>query len=221
MIRATHPLILATAGATLLAACTPTYQDGPDPRQHTKQSAAIGAGLGALAGMALTPGGKTDAKDALIGAAVGAGIGTAIGSRLDRQAAELRQDFSNGQISVVNTGDSLVVTMPQDILFATDSASVRPDLQSDLRTLARSLNDYPDTIVEVIGHTDNTGSAAYNQDLSARRAGSVAAVLTASGVSPARIRSYGRGEEQPIASNLTPEGRAQNRRVEIIIRPQG
>jgi outer membrane protein OmpA-like peptidoglycan-associated protein len=220
MTRATHPLLLASAGALALAACTPTYQDTGDPRQRTKESAAIGAGLGALAGMALTPGGKNDATDALLGAAVGAGIGTAIGSRLDRQAAELRQDFASGQISVVNTGDSLVVTMPQDILFATDSAAVRPDLQSDLRVLARSLNDYPDTTVEVIGHTDNTGTAAYNQDLSARRAGSVSAVLTAAGVSPARIRSYGRGEEQPIASNLTPEGRAQNRRVEIIIRPR-
>jgi outer membrane protein OmpA-like peptidoglycan-associated protein len=120
---------------------------------------------------------------------------------------------------VTNTGEYLIVNMPQDLLFATDSASVRPDLTADLRTVAASLLKYPNSRIEVIGHTDNTGSAAYNQDLSQRRAVSVAGVLRESGVPSGRLAAYGRGEDQPVASNLTPEGRAQNRRVEIIIRP--
>jgi outer membrane protein OmpA-like peptidoglycan-associated protein len=113
----------------------------------------------------------------------------------------------------------LVVTLPQDILFATDSAVVRSGLQSDLGALARNLQDYPSTTVQVIGHTDNVGDAGYNQDLSSRRASSVSTILTANGVASYRIQSYGRGEDAPVATNLTPEGRAQNRRVEIIISP--
>jgi outer membrane protein OmpA-like peptidoglycan-associated protein len=109
--------------------------------------------------------------------------------------------------------------MPQDLLFETNSAALRPDLRRDLQTIAGSISRYPDTRIEVIGHTDNTGSAAFNQDLSQRRASSVANVLRDSGVPSNRVVTFGRGEEQPIASNLTPEGRAQNRRVEIIIRP--
>ncbi|HDR27882.1 OmpA family protein [Rhodovulum sp.] len=218
-MRAKSPLLLAASGALALAACTPTTTDTGDPRQRTKEGALIGAGLGAVTGMAVTDGGKRDKRDALVGAAIGAAAGAAIGSRLDRQAADLRRDMGNDRINVVNTGSQLVVTMPQDILFAIDSATVRPDLREDLRALARNLNQYPNSTVDIIGHTDNTGSASYNQDLSSRRAGSVAAVLTGSGVDPRRIRAYGRGEDQPVASNLTPEGRAQNRRVEIVIRP--
>ncbi|TCM82567.1 OmpA family protein [Rhodovulum steppense] len=218
-MRAKTPLLVAAAGALALAACTPTTTDTGDPRQRTKEGALIGAGLGAVTGMIVTDGGKRDARDALVGAAVGAAAGAAIGSGLDRQAADLRRDMGNDRINVVNTGSQLVVTMPQDILFAIDSATVRPDLREDLRALARNLNQYPNSTVDIIGHTDNTGSASYNQDLSSRRAGSVAAVLTGAGVDPRRIRAYGRGEEQPVASNLTPEGRAQNRRVEIVIRP--
>jgi outer membrane protein OmpA-like peptidoglycan-associated protein len=104
-------------------------------------------------------------------------------------------------------------------LFATDSAAVRPDLRSDLNAVAASLLRYPNSTIQVVGHTDNTGTAAYNQDLSQRRAVSVASILRESGVPGGRIAAVGRGEDQPIASNLTPEGRAQNRRVEIIIRP--
>jgi outer membrane protein OmpA-like peptidoglycan-associated protein len=122
-------------------------------------------------------------------------------------------------VSVTNTGSALIVNLPQDILFATDSASLRPDLTQDLAAVARSLMTYPDTTVQVIGHTDNTGSAAYNQDLSQRRAVSVASVLVANGVPNFRVAALGRGEDQPIASNLSEAGRAQNRRVEIIIRP--
>jgi len=109
--------------------------------------------------------------------------------------------------------------MPQDLLFAIDSAAVRPDLRADLNTVAASLLRYPNSRIEVVGHTDNTGTAAYNQDLSQRRAVAVASILRESGVPGSRIVAYGRGFDQPVASNQTAAGRAQNRRVEIIIRP--
>ena len=127
--------------------------------------------------------------------------------------------MANENIVIDNRGDHLMVTMPDGILFDTDSAAIRAGLQADLRAMARNLQQYPASTVDVIGHTDNTGSAEYNQDLSARRASAVAGVLLEQGVDPARVRSFGRGENEPVATNLTPEGRQQNRRVEIIIRP--
>ncbi len=111
------------------------------------------------------------------------------------------------------------MTMPQDILFAVDSATLRSDLRMDLRTIAANLQRYPDSLIRVVGHTDNTGSAAYNQALSERRADAVAAELIGAGVSGRRVIAEGRGFSQPIASNATESGRAQNRRVEITIRP--
>jgi len=105
------------------------------------------------------------------------------------------------------------------VLFATGSAALRPDLTSDLRAVARNLMDYPASRIEVIGHTDNVGNAALNQDLSQRRAASVANVLVNNGVPAGRVATMGRGEDAPVASNLSDAGRAQNRRVEIIIRP--
>ena len=221
MTRAKTPLLLASAALLALTACTdPAVQTG-DPKQRTKEGIALGAGLGALTGILMGDNAKERRKGAVIGAAVGAAAGGLIGNQLDKQAAELRQDFGSDEIRVVRQGDSLIVTMPQDILFATDSDYVSAPLQSDLRVLARSLNDYPDTTVDVIGHTDNTGAAAYNQELSNRRARAVASVLYDAGVSTARVRAYGRGEDVPVATNLTPEGRAQNRRVDIVIRPMG
>ena len=115
--------------------------------------------------------------------------------------------------------DSLQVILPEGILFATDSAAVSGPAQNDLYAVARNLNQYPNSRVEVVGHTDSTGAAAYNQDLSQRRAQSVAGILTAAGVNGNRIVATGRGASQPIASNDTVQGRAQNRRVEILIRP--
>ena len=155
---------------------------------------------------------------ALAGGAIGAGGGAIIGNQLDRQEAELRQQLNNN-VDIVNTGDRLIVTLPQDILFATDSAELSGSLVGDLRTVASSLNQYPGSVVQVVGHTDNVGDAGYNYDLSERRARSVAGVLISSGVSSSRIQTFGRGEDQPKASNLTPEGRQQNRRVEIVILP--
>ena len=144
--------------------------------------------------------------------------GAGIGTLLDRQEAELRESLGSNA-TIVNNGNQLIVTLPQDILFATGDATLSGALRGDLTALASSINRYPDTTVNVIGHADNTGGAAFNQDLSARRAQAVSSVLIQSGVSPNRIRSIGRGEDAPIASNLNAEGRAQNRRVEITITP--
>ena len=211
------PLILATASLLALSACVDPAAYPDDPNGRTKSGAVIGGLVGAVAGAAVAGDGD-ELKGALIGGALGAGTGALIGADLDRQAAELRGSL-NSNISVTNTGEYLIVNMPQDLLFAVDSSSLRPDLTSDIRTVAASLLRYPNSRIEVIGHTDNTGSAAYNQDLSQRRAVSVAEVLRGSGVPSGRIAAFGRGEDAPIASNLTPQGRAQNRRVEIIIRP--
>ncbi|WP_137111755.1 OmpA family protein [Rhodobacter sp. SY28-1] len=211
------PLILATAGMLALTACVDPNAYPDDPNARTKNGAVIGGLLGAAAGAATARDGD-EFKGAVLGGALGAGAGAIVGADLDRQAAELRGSL-NSNISVTNTGEYLIVNMPQDLLFATDSASVRSDLRRDLNTVASSLLRYPNSRIEVIGHTDNTGSAAYNQDLSQRRAVAVAGVLRDAGVPGGRLAAYGRGEDQPVASNLTPEGRAQNRRVEIIIRP--
>ncbi|MES2915097.1 MAG: OmpA family protein [Pseudomonadota bacterium] len=211
------PLILAVAGTLFLTACVDPNAYPNDPNARTKNGAVIGGLLGAAAGAATAKDGN-EFKGAILGGALGAGTGALIGADLDRQASELRGSL-NSNISVTNTGEYLIVNMPQELLFATDSAAVRPDLRSDLSAVAASLLRYPNSTIEVVGHTDNTGSAAYNQDLSQRRAVSVASILRESGVPGGRIAAFGRGEDQPVASNLTPEGRAQNRRVEIIIRP--
>ena len=109
--------------------------------------------------------------------------------------------------------------MPQDILFALDSASVRSGLRRDLGVVANNLQAYPNSTIKILGHTDNTGSGSYNEALSQRRADAVANILMNNGVEPVLLRTVGRREDDPIANNLTAEGRAQNRRVEIIIRP--
>ena len=210
-------LPLAAAAGLALTAC-----QQPLPNQtgnQTQQGALIGAGIGALAG-SLT-GDDTDERirNAAIGAAAVGAVGAAVGYSLDRQEAELRAEL--GQGTITNTGNQLVVTLPQDVLFATDSATVSGGSQSDLLAVATSLNRYPQSTVNVIGHTDNVGEAAYNQDLSERRAQSVSSVLISGGVAPQRVVSVGRGENQPVATNQTPAGRQQNRRVEIIITPNG
>ncbi len=121
--------------------------------------------------------------------------------------------------TVVNTGSQLVVTLPESITFDTGSAIVHADYVDEIALVARSLRENPNSTILVVGHTDNVGATAYNQALSERRAASVASILTSNGVSPGRVQTVGRGYSQPVASNETPGGRAQNRRVEIIITP--
>jgi len=210
------PLILATASVLALTACVDPNAYPNDPNARSRNGAILGGLTGAVLGG--TSGGDDRLAKAAVGGIVGAALGGAVGASLDQQAAELRGSL-NSNISVTNTGQYLIVNMPQDVLFATDSATLRPDLTRDIKAVASSLLRYPNSTIEVIGHTDNTGSGAYNQDLSQRRAVSVANILRESGVPNGRVTAFGRGEDVPIASNMTPEGRAQNRRVEIIIRP--
>jgi outer membrane protein OmpA-like peptidoglycan-associated protein len=214
-------LIAGSVSAIALTACTPVDQYSANPNQRTKEGALTGAAIGAGLGILTGQGGKDKLDRAVVGGAIGALAGGVIGNNLDRQAAELQAELNDSRIRVVNEGNQLRVVMPNGILFATDSASVQGSIQNDLYTVADNLNRYPNTRVEVVGHTDNTGSAAYNQDLSERRAAAVAAILRSAGVSGGRIASYGRGESAPVASNLTADGQAQNRRVEILIIPTG
>jgi len=206
------------AGVSLigLSACTdPAYLGGDpnDPNAKTKQGALIGGLVGGLLGAG-------ESKDrAVAGAVIGAGAGALIGNQLDKQEADLRRDLANDQVKITNTGDRLIVTLPQDILFSVNSFAVRPDLQRDLGSVASNLQAYPDSIVQIVGHTDSDGDAAFNQQLSEDRANSVASVLINNGVPTSRIQAFGRGEAQPVASNLNPAGKAQNRRVEIVILP--
>ncbi|MGR3634537.1 MAG: OmpA family protein [Shimia sp.] len=211
-------LTLTLCGVSLVAltACTdPAYVTGSaedrDDHRNTKSGAIFGGILGA--GVAAVTDGNP-----LVGAAIGAGAGALIGNQLDKQAAELRETLDD-DVRIENTGDRLILTMPQDILFEVDSDVVSYSLEDDLFKVATSLNNYPDTTVQILGHTDNTGSAAHNQGLSQRRSNAVAEVLMDGGVPFGRIESIGRGEDQPIASNLDEEGRRQNRRVEIVILP--
>lgn len=219
MIRSKLILVGATAGLLALAACTDINTPTTNPNQRTQEGAGVGALTGALVGIISGDTRSERTRGAVVGAIVGGAAGGLIGNQLDKQAAELQSAIGNDRIQIINTGEVLIVRMPQDILFATDSAALRGALRADLGALAANLQRYPGSTVEVTGHTDNTGSAAYNQSLSSQRASAVASVLIANGVSSGRIRTFGAGEDQPIASNLTVDGRAQNRRVEILIRP--
>lgn len=220
MISSKLSLAALVAGALTLSACTDpgslVAQPG-DPNQKTKNGALIGAASGALLG-ALSKGDGNRADAALVGAVVGGAVGAGIGYSLDRQEAELRQQLGS-EVGIVNTGDRLIVSLPNNLLFATDSSVLTPTLQGDLRALAQNVQTYPDSTLQIVGHTDSDGDAAYNQTLSESRAQSVANVLIGNGVPAQRVRTFGRGESQPVASNLTPEGKAQNRRVEIVILP--
>ncbi|HID66757.1 MAG TPA: OmpA family protein [Roseibacterium sp.] len=213
------PILLASAGVIALAGCvTTSVVPGQPSPNRTRDGAVIGGLLGGFLGATASNGNQ--GRNAVLGAAAGALAGGAIGSALDAQARDLRGALNNDQILIENTGSELIVTMPEGILFGFDSAAIRAGLQTDLRALAYNLNQYPNTGVEVVGHTDADGTASYNLDLSTRRAQAVAGVLLEAGVAPSRVRSFGRGEDQPVASNLTTTGRQQNRRVEVIIRPR-
>jgi outer membrane protein OmpA-like peptidoglycan-associated protein len=203
MIAFRRPSIAAALALAALAGCVQT-----GPANNAQMGVLGGAALGSVVGAAM--GGDNTGEQIATAAAVGA--------LLDRQKTELDQGFTN-DIDVINTGSELIVRMPNGILFDVDSAALYPQVRADLNVLAGNLLRYPNSTVFVVGHTDNTGTAAHNQALSERRAQSVARVLMDGGVAPSRIIASGRGEDQPIASNLTPEGRQVNRRVDITIRP--
>jgi outer membrane protein OmpA-like peptidoglycan-associated protein len=216
-----HLLQRAVAGSLIVALTVPvagcaTNPDGSAEWKRTGIGAGAGAAIGAGAG-ALLGGKKRAGRGALMGAAAGAIVGGAIGNYMDRQAAEMKRRLPDA--AVERQGDKLYVALPSGILFDTDRAVVRADARQSLAAAADVLRKYPDTYITVEGHTDSTGSADYNQQLSERRAGAVRAVLVQGGVPAARLTVKGYGEGDAIADNSTPEGRQANRRVQLEIRP--
>jgi len=184
----------ALCSVLALGACTDPGQLGAsfdDPNRQTKNGALLGAGAGALVG-ALSKGDGNRSSGALKGAVLGGAVGAGVGYALDRQEADLRKQLNNPNVNIQNTGDRLIVTLPQDILFGVDSAVVSPTLQGDLAALASNLQSYPASTIQVVGHTDADGDAAYNQGLSQRRADAVSQILINQGVPFGRIQTFGR-----------------------------
>lgn len=203
-----------------LGACA-TNPDGSTGTtlSQTQQGALIGAAAGGLYGATRDSDKNNQGKDFLKGAVLGAAAGAVVGNIIEAQEKQLRQVMTSPGVQIINHGDYLQVIMPSGLLFASDSAAISGQAQNDLYGLAQSLNQYPNSRVEIYGHTNSTASDAHNMDLSQRRAQSVGGILTAAGVSSSRLVMVGRGESQPVASNDSEGGRAQNRRVEILIRP--
>lgn len=212
-------LAAALVGVFALGACTTDPYTGEQRISNTAGGAALGAGLGALAGLAVGGSPRAQRNAVLIGAGVGALTGGAIGSYMDQQESQLRAQLQGSGVSVTRQGDMIILNMPSNITFDTDQDGVKPAFYGTLNSVALVLQRFNRTIVDVYGHTDSTGSANHNMGLSQRRALSVATYLNGQGVDPRRFSIIGLGSTQPIASNATPEGRAQNRRVEIHLAP--
>lgn len=207
------PIGLILLSAFTLSACA---DDGTVYKEKVHNGVVIGAIAGAAAGRIL----GNDSKDVIVGAAAGGIIGGIIGNNLQKQEDALRGSLSKNGATVQNTGSELIVTLPEDVTFDTNSTHVRNSFRSEINKIAANLRDFPDTTVDVIGHTDSSGSESYNQALSADRAYAVTSILTNKGVPSSRIASYGRGETDPKATNDSEYGKAVNRRVEIVIRPE-
>ena len=214
-------LVAGFAAALALSACTST---NPYTQQtqlsNTSKGALLGTGTGALAGAVIGAATGNDPRvGALIGAGVGALSGAAIGSYMDQQEQELRAQLQGTGVSVTRVGSQIILNMPSNITFDVDSATVQREFNETLISVGLVLKKFNKTVVDVYGYTDSTGGDDYNRQLSQRRAVAVATVLAGQGVDQRRFFIEGRGEEDPIASNGTESGRAQNRRVEIQLSP--
>ncbi|WKL58138.1 OmpA family protein [Asticcacaulis sp. ZE23SCel15] len=209
------------ATGILLAGCTTTDPNtGQVVRDNTKTNAIIGAAVGAAAGYATnTNKGEQGRKNAIIGAGIGALGGAAVGNYMDKQQAELRKKLANTGVTVDRNGDVITLNMPSDVTFPVNGDQVDTRFYKVLDDVSGVLKDYPSTYIDVIGHANSTGADDYNQALSERRANSVANYMSSRGVAYQRIYVAGAGETRPIASNDTKSGRAQNRRVEVTLRP--
>jgi len=207
---------LAVLSLVTVSACVTDPNTG---EKKVSRTAAVGAG-GTLAGLLLGGliGGGTGR---IIGAGIGGVAGAAVGYQMDKQIKELKEQTAGSGVDVTETddGQAILVNLPDGVTFDVDSSSLKPQFRATLNDISQSLKTYPDSLVDVYGHTDSTGSDQYNQSLSERRASTVANYMVTQGVSAARVRSQGFGETMPIAGNDTDEGRALNRRVEIKIVP--
>jgi outer membrane protein OmpA-like peptidoglycan-associated protein len=195
------------AMAAMLGGCSSLNQ--------TQRGAVIGAAAGGAVGAAVGTATGSTARGAIIGAAVGGTAGAVIGAQMDRQRAELARELEGAQVE--RYGEGLLITFASGLLFDFDSDVVRGNARANLTNLASSLREYPETEVLIVAHTDNVGTATYNQGLSDRRAAAARAFLVSQGVPSNRIRTQGMGLREPVASNETEAGRAQNRRVEVAI----
>lgn len=181
----------------------------------TQKGAAIGAGAGGTVGALIGKAAGNTALGAIIGGAVGGTAGAFIGRNMDRQAAEIKQTVPGA--TVTREGEGILVKFDSGILFDTDKADLKSAAQANLQNLAASLQKNPETNILIVGHTDDTGSDSHNMDLSVRRAESVKSYIVAGNVASSRLQTSGKGESEPIADNTTVDGRAKNRRVEIVI----
>lgn len=210
-------LVLVSLAGLLATACTTT---DPVTGQVSTNRGGNAAIIGAIAGAGLgTLAGGNDGRNAAIGAAVGGLSGYAIGEYMDKQQRELENQMARSGVGIVREGDNIRLNMPSDITFATNQSTINPGFDDTLSKVASTLAKYPKTTIDIIGHADSSGDDAYNQALSERRANSVADFLVRGGVASNRIYSQGRGKSQPLVSNDTVDGRAKNRRVEILLRP--
>jgi outer membrane protein OmpA-like peptidoglycan-associated protein len=215
-----HTILALVAASLLITACTTNPYTGEQQVSNTALGAGTGALLGTAAGAIIggTTGIKTR-KAMLIGAGVGALAGGGVGLYMDNQEAKLRQRLEGSGVSVTRRGDNIVLNMPSNITFATDESDIKPRFFETLNSVAIVLREFNQTLVDVNGHTDSDGSDEYNEELSQRRANSVAQYLISQQLDGNRFEVQGMGETQPIASNASFSGKAQNRRVEIEIVP--
>src|SRR5690606_28638144 len=211
---------LLLGAAVLASACTTIDPYTREERTARAQRQAIfGAAAGAVAGLITGDSSMERKKRALIGAGLGALTGAAVGSYMDRQEMRLRQELDRTGVRVTRVGDNITLNMPANITFGFDRADLNAGFYDVLGSVAIVLDEFDQTVIEVAGHTDSTGSEDYNQRLSEQRAASVAAFLRTRGVLPQRMIEVGMGELRPIASNETEAGRQQNRRVELTLVP--
>ncbi|MFH8136164.1 OmpA family lipoprotein [Pantoea osteomyelitidis] len=209
---------LLLSGALALSGCTTNPYSG----ESQAGKSGIGAGLGALvgAGVGVLSSSKKDrGKGALIGAASGAALGGGVGYYMDVQEAKLRDKMRGTGVSVTRQGDNIVLNMPNNVTFDSSSSTLKPDGANTLTGVAMVLKEYEKTAVNVVGYTDSTGTRDLNMRLSQQRAESVASALVVQGVAANRLRTQGMGPDNPIASNSSEAGKAQNRRVEITLSP--
>lgn len=215
-------VLAASLVGVMATGCATTGYTGPDGQagmSKTTKGAVIGGLVGAVAGVLTGDDAVERRQRALVGAGVGGLAGGAIGNYQDRQERALRDRLSGSGVQVVRNGDNITLNMPGNVTFDHDQSNVKSQFYGTLDQVASTLNEYNQTVIQVAGFTDSTGSDAYNQGLSERRANAVASYLTSKGVGSNRMVIKGMGESYPIASNDSDAGRAQNRRVEITIVP--